>query len=52
MIHYIRPEWNSKFIIAVTECGIDWLDVNEFTENKELVTCKKCLNKITKLHFI
>lgn len=46
MIHYIGVEWKSKFIIAKTECGIDWLDCNSFTEDKELVTCKKCLNKI------
>jgi len=48
MVHYIGSEWNSKFIIAKTECGIDWNDVNDFTEDKKIVTCKKCLNKIEK----
>jgi hypothetical protein len=46
MIHYICSEWNGKFIIAKTECGIDWIDVKDFTEDKELVTCKKCLKQI------
>lgn len=46
IIHYIGKEWNSKFIIAVTKCGIDWLDCNDFTEHKELVTCKKCLKQL------
>lgn len=48
MIHYIGSEWNSKFIIAITKCGIGWLEVKEFTEDKELVTCKKCLKQIEK----
>jgi hypothetical protein len=47
-IHYIGPEWNSKFIIAVTDCGKSWLDVEESTQNKDFVTCKKCLKKINK----
>lgn len=46
MIHYIGKEWNSKFIIAITKCGINWLDVKDFTDNKELVTCKKCLKSL------
>lgn len=48
MIHYIGSEWNSKFIIAKTECDIDWIDVKDFTEDKELVTCKKCLKQLNK----
>ena len=47
-IHYIGKEWNSKFIIAVTKCGISWLDCKDFTEEKEIVTCKKCLKQIKK----
>ena len=48
IIHYIGKEWNSKFIISVTKCGIDWLNVKDFTDNEELVTCKKCLSQIKK----
>lgn len=48
MIHYIGKEWNSKFIIAITKCGINWFDVKDFTEHKELVTCKKCLKQLEK----
>jgi len=46
-IHYISPEWNTKFIIAKTECNIEWDKVNDFTQNIEIITCKKCLKKIT-----
>jgi len=48
IIHYIGKEWNSKFIIAETECGIYWIDVCDYTENINLVTCKKCLKKLNK----
>ena len=48
MIHYIGQEWNTKFIISKTLCGIEWDKVNESTANKEYVTCKVCLNKLNK----
>jgi hypothetical protein len=48
MIHYIGKEWNTKFIISKTLCGIDWYKVDESTEHIEYTTCKKCLNKINK----
>ncbi len=48
MVHYIGTEWNSKFIISETKCGIDWDKVNESTASKEYVTCKKCLKKLNK----
>lgn len=47
-IHYISDKWNSKFIIAKTECEKHWQDINEFTAIKELVTCKKCKNDNSK----
>ena len=47
-IHYIDAKWNSKFIIAISECGKHWRDINDSTSIKELVTCKKCLLKINK----
>jgi hypothetical protein len=46
IIHYIGPEWNSKFIIAVTKCGKDWFMIKDSTEHKELVTCKNCLKQM------
>lgn len=46
MIHYISKKLNSKFIIAETNCKIHWLDANDFTEIKEIVTCKKCLKTL------
>lgn len=48
MIHYIGAEWNTKFIISKTLCGIDWNEVSESTANKEYTTCKKCLTKLNK----
>lgn len=48
MIHFIHESWNSKLIIALTECGLDWLGIEDFTSHKELVTCKKCLKKLCK----
>ena len=30
-IHFISNDFNSKFIIAETLCGIDWESVGEFT---------------------
>jgi len=45
-IHYIDTEWNSKYIIAISECGKHWKDIDDSTSIKELVTCKKCLNKL------
>jgi hypothetical protein len=45
-IHYIGNEWNSKFIIAETLCGIYWDDCEEYTSEKERVSCKKCLKKL------
>lgn len=45
-IHYIGKEWNSKFIIAKTNCGIYWKDCNEFSSEKKYVNCKKCLKTI------
>ena len=47
-IHYIGSEWNSKFIIARTDCGIYWKDCDEFSGEIEYVTCKKCLKSIKK----
>jgi hypothetical protein len=47
-IHYIDEKWNSKFIIAKTECGIDWENADDSTQHKKLVTCKKCIKKIDK----
>ena len=44
--HYIGSEWNSKFIIAKTDCGIYWKDCNDFTSDPDYVTCKKCLKSI------
>ena len=47
-IHYISNEFRgNKFIIAETNCGKHWQDINEFTSDKKDVTCKTCLNKIT-----
>jgi hypothetical protein len=46
VVHYIGSEWNSKFIIAKTNCGKDWYKIEESTEKKEYVTCKKCLTKL------
>ena len=48
IIHYIGEEWNSKFIISETECGIHWIEAKDYSEFKDLVTCKKCLKKIEK----
>jgi len=45
-IHYIGKEWNSNFIVAKTKCGIDWEIIDEFTSEKQYVTCKKCLKKL------
>jgi len=47
-IHYIGKEWDNKFIIAETKCGIYWLDVKDCTSSKDLTTCKKCLKQIEK----
>ena len=44
--HYIGKEWKPIFIIAKTICGIFWKDCDEFTSEKENVTCKKCLKYI------
>ena len=46
--HYIGSEWNSKFIIAKTDCGIYWKDCDDFSSDIEYVTCKKCLKSIQK----
>lgn len=48
IIHYIGEEWNAIFIIAKTECGKHWKDVDEYTSQFERVTCKRCLNKLKK----
>jgi hypothetical protein len=45
--HYIGKEWESKFIIAKSNCGVYWKDCDEFSSEKKYVTCKKCL-KTTK----
>jgi len=45
-IHYIGTEWNSKFIIAKTNCGISWDKASDFTSIKKYVTCKKCIKSI------
>lgn len=47
-IHYIGNEWNHKFIIAKTNCGIHWKECNEFSSVIKYVTCKKCLLSISK----
>jgi len=46
VIHYIGNEWRTKFIVAKTKCGKCWSKVDEFTEYKAEVTCKKCLKKL------
>ena len=43
-IHYIGKEQNSKFIVAKTECGKSWQDVEETSGYIKYVTCKKCIN--------
>jgi len=48
IIHYIGKEWNSKFIISETECGIYWIDVSDYTGYINLVTCENCLKKLNK----
>lgn len=45
-VHYIGKEQNSKFIISKTECGIDWEEASDSSDNAKYVTCKKCLAKI------
>ena len=47
MIHYIGKEWNSKFIIAKTLCGKDWRAIDEFTQENDQITCKKCILILT-----
>jgi hypothetical protein len=48
-IHYIDEEnYKRIWIIAETKCGKYWQDVDEYTSQLERVTCKKCLNKISK----
>jgi hypothetical protein len=49
MIHYIDDNYKTKFIIAKTNCGKNWEDVNEFTSIKEEVSCKKCKNDFKKM---
>ena len=46
IVHYIGSEWDSKFIIAVTKCGISWDEASDSSSNVKYVTCKKCLKKI------
>jgi hypothetical protein len=48
MIHYIGKEWNTKFIISKTICGIDWYNASDSSDNLQYVTCKKCLCKAHK----
>ena len=45
-IHYIGTEWQTKFIISKTNCGIYWDNAADFTSEKKYVTCKKCLKTI------
>ena len=49
VVHYIGEEWNSKFIIAITKCGINWFESKDSTSILKYVTCKKCLTKIKNL---
>jgi nucleosome binding factor SPN SPT16 subunit len=46
IIHYIGEEWQKIFIVAKTECGKHWQDVEEYTSQSQRVTCKRCLNKL------
>jgi hypothetical protein len=46
IIHYIGEEWQRIFIVAKTECGKHWQDVEEYTSQSQRVTCKRCLNKL------
>jgi hypothetical protein len=48
-IHYIDEDNYKKiWIVAKTECGLYWQDIEEHTKEIERVTCKKCLNKLKK----
>jgi hypothetical protein len=46
-IHYIGNDQKAKFIIAKTNCGKHWQDIEEFTAIVSDVTCSKCKNLIT-----
>ena len=47
-IHHIGKEWEGNFINAITECGVEWKNADDFTDNIELVTCKRCAKSIKK----
>lgn len=47
-IHYIDPAKNDILIIAFTPCGIHAMDCNEYTNQRNEVTCKRCIQAINK----
>jgi hypothetical protein len=45
-IHFIDKKYNNIFIIAKTNCGKNWHEIDESTSELKYVTCNKCLKKI------